>query len=436
MAAPARRRTPHAPGDAADVRRFGVEHVRAIAACAAIVLATAGATFYVVGDRGASGLEPKSQPSLPQSSQPVPGIAVLRQTPDSWPAASGYRSYSDLIVGLALAREAARQPGRSLVYFSGTDVNTRWNTGVPYAEARRHGWLLKDRAGNLLVNRNYPSNYVGDVGNPAYQQAWLHDVSRILRRNGDDGVFLDDVLVDLEPLAGTEAAKYPTAQKWADAQLSFVRAVGDGLRAEGYYVLVNASAYVRGSPGSGNGSSTISWWRRLAPYVSGLADEYYQETSNGSDTLRTYGSAWYQAWSGWQRLMATTQSLGKDFFGLTYGPPNDAHRMSYARASFLLEWDGGGGAFIYQPTDHQDPWNGAWTRDVGRPDGPKRRVGVAWLRPYSGGVVVVNPDASRSQPLDLAGRYLLPDGSTVSQIVLPPTTGLVLPVVGHPKRAA
>src|SRR4051812_45979062 len=49
--------------------------------------------------------------------------------------------------------------------------------------------------------------------------------------------------------------------------------------------------------------------------------------------------------------------------------------------------DGGGGAFLYQPTDRQDPWNGAWTRDLGKPEAPKRRVGVAWLRKYSDGIV-------------------------------------------------
>jgi hypothetical protein len=411
------------------VRPVGLDPVKAIAAGAAVILATAAATFYAVGDGTTSGLQPRSQPSLPRSPRPVPGIAVLRQTGDSWEAASSHRAYSDLIVGLALARDAAREPGRSLVYFSGTDVNTRWNTGVPYAEARRRGWLLKGRDGNLLVNRNYPSNYIGDVGNPAYQRAWLEGVSRILRSNGDDGVFLDDVIVDLEPLAGTEAAKYPTAQKWAKAQISFVRTVGEGLRAEGYYLLVNASAYVPRLPGSSNGLSTLRWWRRLAPYVSGLANEYYQETSNGSDTLRTYGSAWYQAWSGWQQLMTTAQSMGKDFFGVTYGPAGDARRMSYGKASFLLDWDGGGGAFLYQPSDRQDPWNGAWTRDIGRPEAPKRRVGVAWLRRYSGGIVLVNPDPSASQRLDLGHSYLSPDGTSVSQVTLPPTTGLILPIV-------
>jgi hypothetical protein len=342
---------------------------------------------------------------------------------------TGYHSYSYLLVGLALAKAAAREPGRSLVYFSGTDVNTRWDTGVPYAVARRRGWLLRDTAGNLLVNRSYPSNYVADVGDPAYQHEWLDRVSRILRRDGDNGVFLDDVIVDLAPLAGTEAAKYPTARQWAKAQLSFVRTVGDGLRARGYYVLVNASAYVPNSQAANNGSGTLAWWRRLAPHVNGLCNEYYQETSNGSDTLRTYGTAWSQSWGGWQHLMAATQSLGKDFFGLARGPAGDARRMTYTRASFLLDWNGRGGAFVYQPDDQQDPWNGAWTRDIGRPVAPKHRVGVAWLRRYSSGIALVNPDASRTQRIELGRSYVGPDGKPVSQLALAPTTGLILPMV-------
>jgi hypothetical protein len=333
-----------------------------------------------------------------------------------------------VIVGLALARRAAREPGRSLVYFSGTDVNTNWNTGVPYAEARRNGWLLKDTAGNLLVNRRYPTNYIGDVGNPAYQRAWVENVSRILRSNGDDGVFIDDVLYDLKPLAETEAAKYPNQQKWAAATLSFVKAVGTALRSRGYYVAVNASGYVPGDPKSNTSANTQIWWKKLGPYADGLMNEYYDETSTGTDQLRTAGTAWYQGWNSWQQLIGLAQSMGDDFFGLMHGPGSDARRMSYGKASFLLDWNGRGGAFLYQPPAQQDPWNGAWTRNIGRPQGPKQRVGTAWVRRYSGGVALVNPDPSRAQPLDLGRRYLSPGGEPVSRITLPPTTGLVLPI--------
>jgi hypothetical protein len=398
------------------------------------VLAVA-AVLYLFGRDSTSGLQPVSQPTLPHSSRPVAGIAVIRQTVDSWRAASGYRAYSDLFVGLALARDAAAEPGRSLVYFSGTDVNTRWNTGVSYAEARRRGWLLKDTAGHLLLNRRYPSNYIGDLGSLAYQRAWINDVSRILRRNGDDGVFIDDVLYDLKSLAGTEAAKYPTQQQWAAATLSFVKAVGTALRSRGYYVALNASGYIPGASSSNSGTDTLTWWKELGPYADGLMNEYYAQTSDGTDQLRTTGTAWYQQWDGWQRLIGTAQSMGDDFFGLTHGPPGDARRMSYARASFLLDWNGRGGAFVYEPTDQQDPWNGAWTRNIGRPAGPKRRVGAAWLRAYSGGIALVNPDAVRPQHIDLGRPYQSPAGTPVSQLTLAPATGLVLPVV-RPGAAA
>lgn len=331
-----------------------------------------------------------------------------------------------LIVSRADASRAAREPGRSLVYFSGTDVNTRWSTGVPYAQARRHGWLLRSASGGLLVNRSYPSDYVADVGSPQYQQSWISNVSRFLRAHRDDGVFIDDVLADLKPLAGVEAAAYPTQQAWAAAQLSFVRAVGTALRARGYYVLVNASGYVPGNLASDTGAATASWWRRLNPYVSGLMQEYYGETSDGSNRLRSDGAGWAQNWNGWQRLVGIAQANGRDFVGLTYGQPGDTRTMQYGKASFLLDWDGRGGAFVYEPTGGGNPWNAAWTQSLGRPTGRKRAVGSGWLRRYRGGVVLLNPSPASSQSFVLHGRYVAADGSVAETVTLPPTTGLIL----------
>jgi hypothetical protein len=358
---------------------------------------------------------------------PVGGTGLVRTASSLAGVAAESNRYSLLIVTTSEARAAAREPGRSLVYFAGTDVNTRWSTGVPYRLAASRGWLLKNAAGGLLVNKGYPDNYVGDVGDPAYQRAWVSNVLRFLRVHGDDGVFIDDVLRDLLPLAGEEAAKYPSPQAWAAAQLSFMAAVGPALRAHGYYVLVNASGYVPGDAASDDGSSTAAWWRQLAPYVSGLFDEYYQQISDGSDALRSSGGAWNQNWDGWQRLVATAQSLGRDFVGIAYGSSSDTERMSYAKASFLLDWNGGGGAFIYEPNDHDaNPWNTAWTANIGRPAAAKRRIGNGWLRRYSAGLTLVNPSPNQPQTFDLGADYLTPDGQTVTTITLPPTTGLTL----------
>jgi hypothetical protein len=400
---------------------------RTIALGAAVAVGVGAAAIYLAAGQTPSGLQPVSQPSLPRSSRPVPGLGILRQTSESWRQALGYRAYSYLIVGLDLARRAAREPGRSLVYFSAAAVNRHWDAGVPFIEARRHGWLLRDRAGTLLTSRHYSANFIGDVGNPAYQHAWLDNVTRVLQKDGDSGVFIDGVVTDLASVTGTEAAKYPTARRWANAQLSFIHTVGDGLRAKGYYVLVNASAFVRRSRASDDGTSTVSWWRALAPYVSGLMNEYYQEISNGTNELRATGSSWRQNWAGWQRLVGVAQRHGRDFVGLTYGAAGDARAMSYGKASFLLDWNGRGGAFVYQPANHADPWNGAWTRDIGKPIERKQHVGAAWVRRYSGGVVLLNPDPSRFQRLILHQSYLAPDGAHVSQVTVPPATGLILP---------
>jgi Hypothetical glycosyl hydrolase family 15 len=339
---------------------------------------------------------------------------------------SGQARAALLIVGSTGASAAAAEPGRSLVYFSGTEVSTRWDWGMPYAQAKTNGWLLTDAAGGLLVNRAYPGNYVGNVGNPAYQRAWVTNVSRFLRAHGDDGVMIDDVIADLVPLAGAEAAAYPTQRAWAAAQLSFVRAVGSALRARGYYVLVNASGYVPGDPGDNTGATTVSWWRSLSPYVSGLMNEYYGEIPDGSNRLRSTGESWTQNWDGWQRLVRVAQSHGRDFVGLMHGAPGDTGAMVYGKASFLLDWNGRGGAFVYAPKSGEDPWNGAWTQNLGRPLGRKHRVGTGWVRRYRRGAVLLNPSPSQSQRFVLQRRYIAAGGRVVKVATLPPTTGLIL----------
>ena len=360
----------------------------------------------------------------------VAGTGLLR-TGAHLTSGAGQSRAAMLIVGTSEASAAARKPGRSLVYFSGTDVNTRWSTGVPYAQAKRNGWLLKSASGKLLVNRSHPENYVGAVGNPAYQRAWTRNVSHFLRAHGDDGILIDDVLADLVPLAGSEAAAYPTQQAWAAAQLSFIRAVGPALRKRGYYVLASAAGYVPGDPGDNTGATTISWWRKLNPYVSGLMNEYYGEIPDGSNRLRSEGGAWSQGWGGWQRLVRVAQARGRDFVGLTYGRPGDTRTMTYGKASFLLDWDGHGGAFVYQPTDNGDAWNGAWTQDLGRPLGRKHAVGVGWLRRYRHGVVLLNPSPSVSQVFALPRRQAAARGHGGRTVTLPPTTGLILRAVQH-----
>jgi hypothetical protein len=386
---------------------------------------TALAGLFAAGCFAAFGLSLSSSGPARASSSPVPGVGVYSlgghlggfASPGAFATVIGDSSDSSILAGL---------PGRALAYFAGTDVNVSWSTGVPYSQALANGWLLTGSSGALLSNQGTAGNYVGDVGSSGYQQAWITNVLAYLAAHpGIDGVFIDDVLYDLKPLAGVEAAKYPTQQQWAAAMLSFVVAVGNALHAHGYYLAVNASGYIPGDGNSDTGTNAVAWWQQLGPYVNGLMNEYYQETSEGSDTLRSTGGSWTQNWDGWQRLVATAQSMGDDFFGVMYGATGNTAAMAYGKASFLLDWNGGAGAFIYANNDSSDPGNAAWTTDIGQPMSTKQHVGSGWLRRYSGGVALVNPGTSK-QKFQLGGSYVTPSGATVSSVTLPPVTAMIL----------
>jgi hypothetical protein len=296
------------------------------------------------------------------------------------------------------------------------DVNTNFSTGVPYSQASQNGWLLRNSSGNLLVNRGYQNNYVGDVGSSAYQQAWIANVENYLAaRPGIDGIFIDDVVYDLRELTGTEAAKYPTQQQWGAAMLSFAKAIYAALHRKGYYVALNASGYIPGDANSNTSANTQTWWRKLGPHANGLMNEYYDETATGTDQLRASGTAWYQAWDSWQQLIPLAQSMGDDFIGLEKGSSTNTTAMTYGKASFLLEWNGGGSVFMYSAAGG-DPTNGAWATNIGRPARAKVRVGAGWERAYTHGTVLVNPSASGSQTFTVNG----------TSYTLAPTTARIL----------
>jgi len=352
------------------------------------------------------------------------GIGVLRYG-STYSTGTGYDRYSYVAVGVGDASAAGSLPTTSLVYMSGTSVQTSWSTGVSYQEALANNWLLKDAGGNYVRNVSFGA-YVGDIGNSAYQQRFVDNVASFLAQNGNEGVFIDDVLITpVGMTGGVFPAKYPTQKSWEDAMVSFVANVGAALKARGFYVVVNASAYISGNSGSDDGTLTAAFWQRLAPHVSGLMSEYWEQLASNTSQLRSSGSSsWTQNWEGWLNLVNVAQSAGSDFFGLMEGSSSSVNLMRYGKASFLLAWDGGGGAFVFHPDG--DPWNSEWTTDIGQPVGGRYQVGVAWRRDYSGGTVVLNPSPSSSQAISLGGTFTKVDGTPVTSVTLGPTSALIL----------
>ena len=185
----------------------------------------------------------------------IRGIAIYRMG-DAWRHGSGYERYAYVVVGRAGARDAATRPGLSLVYHSGTSVNTEWDSGVPYSVARTNGWLLRDAAGEQLVNVQYPTSHIGDVGSDAYRSEFARRVGNYAVSVGVDGVYIDDVVADISTLSGRYPAKYPNQASWEDAMAGFVQVVGAALKARGLYVLVNARNGCRGTPAPTTDRST------------------------------------------------------------------------------------------------------------------------------------------------------------------------------------
>ena len=312
-----------------------------------------------------------------------------------------YRRYSYVVVDRSHARAAAGLPGTSLVYMSGADI-ANFDTGVPRSQATANGWLLKDSAGAYLEAEDYEHVQLADVGSRSYQQAWLRNVLAFLKTSRVDGVFIDDVMSDIRSWSGRKdfPAKYPSQAAWESAMASFMAVVGPALRARGYYVLANADGYLHHDARSDDGSTTVAWWRRLAPSVSGLMTEYWIQNPNDVGQLRAGGPEWYNQWAGWQRLVSVAQRAKADFFGLTYGAAGDQQPMRFGRASFLLDWNHRSGAFIFDTTGAGDPYDPAWVADLGRPLQPKVEVAAGvWRRAFARGVVVVN---STSEPVSVA----------------------------------
>ena len=177
-----------------------------------------------------------------------------------------------------------------------------------------------------------------------------------------------------------------------------------------------------------NDATQYLWWyRQIAPYVSGITAEHWQQWGSVG-SVRTSGAAWNQAWEGWERLPSVVASMGKDFYASATGALTDTGKAAYLRASFLLAWKPGRGTFFYTDAyaGKGDPWRLVATPDIGRPRGPRRRIGVGFKRTFTSGIALVNPSPSESQTFLFQRKYLMPEGTATRSITLLPTSGLVL----------
>jgi Hypothetical glycosyl hydrolase family 15 len=294
-------------------------------------------------------------------------------------------------------------------------------SGVSHCDANSHeSWFLHDKGtGERLMSSGYSYLYAMDVGDPGYRQAWLESVLERLRDADGSGaryggVFIDDV--NLHPIHWSSGQlQEMTDTQYRQAMQSFIAYVSPRLQQEGFFVMTNL-AFDTGN--SSQKTAAID----IANRVDAVNREYYVRWGSGSPLFS--GNDWMHHLTLTEDLMAT----GADYNGIAYGTAGDVQAQRYARATFLLAWDGkDGSSMMYRPDESSDPYLPDWTTDVGVPLGPRTQVGVGWKREFSDGVVIINPSSSGSQSFHLGAGYRKPDGSCASSVTLAPTRALVLP---------
>jgi hypothetical protein len=340
----------------------------------------------------------------------------------------------------------ADSPGtKVLMYTNAVDVSRDCDlaseelscqTGVTLYDVNTNdsSWILRDANGNPIVNAHYSYYYVGDIGSSTYRSKWVSHVTNQAKTLGFDGVSIDGVLGQYSgETGGVVPAKYPTEDSWRSAMAGFVATVGPALKAQGLYVGAEVYAWDdAGGADNNDGSYDVAWWQQVAPYLSALFCEYFEQNPNNwSQMYSNTHQNWTDNWDGWLKLVDAAQSAGADFWGLNYasGTSVDVRNMTYGKASFLLKWDGGpGGAYFWDYRDGtaHDIWDPNWTMDIGTPSGAMYSVGSgAFRRDYSAGTVIVNP-MQATQSINLGATYTTPTGASVTTVTLGPTSAAIL----------
>ncbi|WP_394828313.1 putative glycoside hydrolase [Pendulispora albinea] len=310
----------------------------------------------------------------------------------SWEVLQSYmRDHIDL------AQLKANNPNmRLFMYFETAGAydetpDATWPSGMPYqwVKANHPDWILKDGAGKDITFWN-GSLHLYDVGNPAYQDEWAKRAVDYARSGGFHGVFGDDVNMGesfLTSWSGT-SSKYASNIAWTRAVESFLERVSPKLKSAGITFMPNvASLY------DSDRATQVRWAKLAGAY----AREHYQSWS--ADTELLGGAMW--AWMA--SLHRDIVAAGIPFYAFPHGGGAQAtDKMRYTRASFLLWHESSvGGGFAYStgggPQTGRDPYNSAWTFDLGAPKGAavEQPKGV-WTRSFAQGKVVVDSNTKKA----------------------------------------
>lgn len=304
-------------------------------------------------------------------------------------------------------------------------------TGVSFCDADSHeNWFLHDASGNRLTSADYPDLYAMNLADPGYRAAWLSSVERrLLDANNDgsgvrwDGVYFDDT--NLYPGHGINGAISEMSDgQYRQATVNFVATVSPALRAQGFVTMANVGMDMYDPAQRSAGVE-------LAKYIDVYNREYFIRWFSDSGCCSVFTTPDANNGNDWideLNFMESVQKTGASYSAVVYGTADEVEVQRYARATFLLGWNGkDGSALMYRAIGGGDAYLPGWTTDVGYPTSNRFEVGNGWQRNFQSGTVVMNPHPNQGQEFDLGSNYQLPGGECTSSVSLAPKRALVLP---------
>jgi putative glycosyl hydrolase-like family 15 (GHL15) protein len=239
-------------------------------------------------------------------------------------------------------------------------------------------WFLRDRQGNLLVERDGSARYVlMDPANSGWREFWLQRVRDVQKQSSWDGVFLDNVEASLakRKRLGALPAKYPDDESYQAAMEGFLAYLYTNyFRPEGRVLQANIIEL-----------EDQSAWFYFLRYLNGAMEERF-----AVDWTDNYLSA--DQWEAQMERVEQTQQVGKQVILVAQGSRGDIQRQLFALASYWLVAEGRA-SFRYS---NQNAYDEAWLYNtynlvLGTPRGPRYLDGDVWKRDYSNGTVSVSP---------------------------------------------
>jgi hypothetical protein len=310
-------------------------------------------------------------------------------------------------------------PLRLLVYMNAAFAQAREGDAYP------DSWYARDTHGSKIRSVGF-GNWLMDVTVRGWTRDRARRCERLLATAPFEGCMLD--LLGTAPLLPGYATGIPIDERthdawrekdWLDATSNLASTVERLVR----------PAIVVGN-GLGNGARFFDPTAPSSVLMDGvdggIAEGWLRSPREGLDT--------YPSVSDWLLDIEMLSSVGGDaktVLVLTKAWADGTRRQKdrwheYALASFLLGMEGNA-FFHFSSSPRSDPirWHPWWDLDIGRAIESYGIVDGIYRRPFTRGLVLVNPSAE-TRTMGLDGDFVDLRGASVRSATLPAHTGLVL----------